>query len=183
MMAARFGHLAKRGLGSLWPGPPRRADVAWIETVLVPQELTLWQRLPRYDRRHAATVARRVEAALAGSEHAGERRWIAAALVHDVGKLDAGLGVVLRVGATLVARVGGYDRVAEWTRTRGLRRRFGLYVRHPELGAQRLALAGSAPEVVTWARMHQNPIVITRGAPVPGIPSAVVDALVAADDD
>ncbi len=182
-MAARFGHLAKRGLGSLWPGPPRRADVAWIETVLEPEELTLWRRLPRYDRRHAAMVARRVEATLAGGEHAHDRQWIAAALLHDIGKLDAGLGVPLRVLATIVARIGGYDRVAGWTRARGLRRRFGLYVRHPELGATRLELAGSAPEVVTWTRMHQNPVVTNAGAPVPGIPSAVVDALITADDD
>jgi hypothetical protein len=176
-------HLAKRALGSLVPVAPRRGDVDWVEGILSAQEAVLWRRMARADRRHSVTVARRVETTLSATEHADDARWAAAALLHDLGKLDADLGVPLRVLATLVARIGGYERVAGWTRSRGLRRRFALYVRHPELGATRLALAGSAPEVVTWARMHQNPVVTNAGAPVPGIPPAVVNALLAADDD
>jgi hypothetical protein len=180
---ASFTHLTKRALGSLVPVGPRGGDVVWVEGTLSAQELAVWRRMARADRRHSVTVARRVEAALASSEHADDQRWIAAALLHDIGKLDADLGVPLRVLAILAARIGGYERVAGWMPRRGLRRRFALYVRHPELGATRLVLAGSAPEVVTWARMHQNPVVTDAGAPVPGIPPAVVDALLAADDD
>jgi hypothetical protein len=37
--------------------------------------------------------------------------------------------------------------------------------------------------VASWARVHHTPAVVVDGAPVPGIPDAVVDALMAADDD
>jgi hypothetical protein len=177
---ASWSHLARRFLGSLVPFPPRAADVAWARGVLTPEELAVWDRMSRPDRRHSIAVARRLDAALGP---AGDTRWTAAALLHDVGKLDSGLGTFARVGATLVAAAVGRQTVADWRTKGGLARRASLYVRHPELGAERLALAGARPEVATWARSHHSPAVVVHGAPVPGIPDAVVDALMAADDD
>ena len=40
---------------------------------------------------------------------------------------------------------------------RGFTRKIGLYARHPEIGADRLALAGSDPLTVAWAREHHQP--------------------------
>jgi hypothetical protein len=176
-------HLARRFLGSLVPWPPRPPDVAWVATVLTPEERSVWERMRRADRRHSIAVARRLEAALAGTAHAGDPRWPAAALLHDSGKLDSRLGTFGRVGATLAARALGRERVLGWTAPGGVRRRVRLYLRHPDLGAERLALAGARPEVVTWARVHHRPVVVDHGAPVAGIPAPVVDALLAADDD
>jgi hypothetical protein len=53
----------------------------------------------------------------------------------------------------------------------------GLYLRHPELGAEMLELAGSDPLTVTWAREHHLPR--DRWT----LPAPVADALKAADDD
>jgi hypothetical protein len=177
---ASVSHLVRRFLGSLVPFPPRVADVAWVATVLTPEELGVWQRMSRPDRRHSIAVARRLDAALGAD---GDPRWTAAALLHDVGKLDSGFGTFARVGATVVAALVGRSRVADWRARRGLARRASLYVRHPELGAARLTLAGARPEVATWARSHHLPAVVVHGAPVPGIPNQVVNALMAADDD
>ena len=60
--------------------------------------------MSRADRRHAAGVARRVEVAL-GDE--ATRPVLAAALLHDVGKTESGLGTYGRVIATIS---GGGDR-------------------------------------------------------------------------
>jgi hypothetical protein len=148
--------------------------------VLTPEELGVWERMSRADRRHSIAVARRVEGALGDDV---DTRWTAAALLHDVGKLDSGFGTFARVGATVTVKVVGRERVVDWRSRTGLRRRASLYVRHPELGAERLTLAGARPEVATWARTHHTPAVVEHGAPVPGIPNDVVDALMAADDD
>ena len=172
-------HLARRFVGALRPGGPRSRDVEWVGAILGDEELALWSRMPDHDRRHSILVARRVERALAGTEAAGDPRWLAAALLHDVGKLDAGLGVLGRVGATLAGGAAGHERAEAWSTRRGITRRVGLYLRHPELGATRIRVAGGREEAARWAAAHHRP----EAWGATGIPPAVVDALVAADDD
>jgi hypothetical protein len=173
-----WGHLARRFFGALRPGGPSQADRAWVESVLEPAEFALWARQPAHDQRHSAGVARQVEAALAGGPHAGDTRWPACALLHDIGKLASGLGVFGRVLATLFGRATD-GAVADWEEQRGLRRRIALYLRHPELGADMIELAGGRPEVAHWAAAHHDP---ARLDP-PRLPAPVVQALVAADND
>ena len=117
--------------------------------------------------------------ALVGTVEAGDPRWLAAALLHDVGKLDAGLGVLGRVGATLAGAAAGHEMAGPWSARRGITRRVGLYLRHPELGATRIRVVGGREEAARWAAGHHTPGVWSET----GIPAVVVDALVAADDD
>jgi len=142
--------------------------------------------MPAHDRRHSVGVARRVEEALAGTEYAGDARWLAAALLHDVGKLDAGLGVLGRVGATLAGGAAGHDLAEVWSAKRGITRRVGLYLRHPELGATRIRTVGGREEVACWAAAHHDANDVaaeTDDAASDALPGAVVAALRDADDD
>jgi hypothetical protein len=176
---SRARHLVRRFVGALRPGGPSAADDAWARKVLTAPEYDLWAAMPNHDRRHSIAVARRVERTLAGTAHAGDDRWLAAALLHDVGKLDAGLGVVARVGATLAGAAAGHDAADEWSTRRGLTRRVGLYLRHAELGATRIRLVGGRDEAAAWAGAHHQP----DPAATSGLPPVVADALLAADDD
>jgi hypothetical protein len=151
--------------------------VAWVAGILDPAELGLWRSLPNHDRRYTIRVARFVEARLAGTEYAGEPRWLAAALLHDVGKVTSGLGTYGRVVATLAGAAAGHRTADTWTQGRGFTRRVGLYLRHPALGADLLAMAGSDPLTVTWAREHHLPREEWT------LPPAVASALEEADDD
>ena len=169
-------HLVRRFVGSLRPGGPPAAEDGWARAHLLPGEVGLWGRLSGADRRHAAGVARAVE----GSLGAGAARPVlAAALLHDVGKLDSGLGVWGRVAATVLGLAGGRSRAAEWEERPGAVGRIGRYLRHPERGAALLQEAGSADLTVAWARCHHLPP--ERWDPV--IPPAVGGALKASDDD
>ena len=172
-------HLVRRFFGALSPVGPSPTDVEWVASVLNPAELAVWARLPRHDRRHSIRVARDVERTLAGTEYAGDPRWIEAALLHDVGKLDAHLGIVGRVGATLAAAAAGPDLADAWSAKRGITRRVGLYLRHPELGADRIRISGGSPEAARWAECHQD----ARRHASSGLPPDVIAALAAADDD
>jgi hypothetical protein len=162
---ATLGHLIKRFFGSLWPLGPRPTDSQWAEALLLPGELDLWRRMSSADRRHAIGVARRVADALSRqspSDGAGERAPVsrpvlAAALVHDVGKIDARLGAYGRAVATVAGRLGGPSAPQAWSRTTGLTRRVGLYLRHAPLGADRLRMAGSDPLTVAWTAEHHLP--------------------------
>jgi len=94
---ARAAHLTKRFVGSLRPARLSSDDAVWAAEQLLPAERELWAQMSPADRRHALGVARDVERRL-GVE--ATRAVLAAALLHDVGKIDAGLGTYGRVMAT-----------------------------------------------------------------------------------
>jgi hypothetical protein len=141
-----------------------------VKAVLTPQEQALWNRLPAYDRRYSIRVARMVEKLLADSSYAGDERWAAVALLHDVGKLDAGLGITGRVLATIAGAV--------IPRTRRSPGRFGRYLRHDEAGERLLRASGGREEAARWASAHHHPDCWEDT----GIPEPVMHALAEADN-
>ncbi len=157
-------HLTRRFFASLRPGGPAEVDRAWVETVLSHSEYELWERLYPPDRRHSAFMARRVQRELGGGGFVGgaplreDMRWVlAAALLHDVGKIESGLGTWGRVSATIAAKVLGAEYVAGWIGRGGWRGRVGRYLNHPEIGAELLRGARSNPCTVAWASQHHKP--------------------------
>jgi hypothetical protein len=163
----KLGHLARRYVGSLSRRPPLVDDEAWAVPFLLPGEQAIWWRMSAADRRHAIAVARAVAASL----DRPARPVMAAALLHDCGKVDAGLGPNGRALATVWAAVMGRTRAQ---RSDG---RFGRYLRHTEIGASMLEHAGSDPLTVTWARQHHLPSDAWTVDPV------IAVALKSADDD
>lgn len=170
----RARHLTRRFFGSLRPGGPTRTDDEWVRSQLIAGEVGLWQRMSGPDRRHAAATAREVDETLGPL---ATRPVLAAALLHDVGKTASGLRTYGRVVATLAAAVAGRDTAEAWSTQRGFTRRVGLYLRHPEIGADLLAMAGSDPLTIAWAREHHLPADRWTLAP------DVATALKAADND
>jgi hypothetical protein len=156
-----LGHLTRRLLGSLSRRPPAPADEAWAAGQLQPAEQAIWAAMAVTDRRHAVEVAHRLVAELG---HDVPRPVVAAALLHDCGKNDAGLGTVGRVGATLWIGFVGRARAA---RGGG---RVARYCRHEPIGAVMLAAAGS------------DPVTVALVGGRPEAPAAARAALRAADD-
>jgi hypothetical protein len=163
-------HLVRRFLGSLSTRPLDPADARWAHAQLLAGERELWDRMSRADRKHAAGVAREVARRLGDD---ATRPVLAAALLHDVGKVQSGLGTAGRVLATLVGR----RRAGRWAGRRGLAGRIERYRRHDELGADTLAAAGSDPVTVAWAREHHLP------PSAWSVPPTIGRALRDADDD
>ncbi len=122
-------HLALRFFGSLSGRPPDVAHEVWAEDHLLPGEVELWRQLSNQDRRHSAKVARRFEAA----RPEATRAEIAGALLHDVGKIECGLGTWGRVVASIVG---------------GRTERFRLYHDHEHIGSVLAERAGSDPATV-----------------------------------
>ena len=122
-------HRAARFFTSLSSAPPAPEDDAWAESQLLDGEVALWRQMSNQDRRHSIAVARRFIAA----RPEATRAEIAGALLHDVGKIECGLGTWGRVVATLVG-----------PRTE----RFRIYHDHERIGAELAAAAGSEHETV-----------------------------------
>ena len=171
---ASLGHLASRFFGSLLPIGPRPPDAEWAVGHLNEGERAIWARMSRADRRHAAGVARRASGALGGR---ATTEVVAAALLHDCGKVVAGLGTPARVVATVAAGVWSREKAETWSGSRGVRRRIGLYLRHPQIGADLLEAAGSHPLTAAWAAEHHRPEARWT------VPLETGRALKAADDD
>ena len=123
------GHVARRFVGSLSKAPPSAADEAWAMTYMTPAEAHLWSRMMVQDRRHSIEVARR----FLGRRPEARREEMAGALLHDVGKLQAGLHTFGRVVATVVG-----------PRTTRLRE----YRDHEAIGARMVAAIGADPVTV-----------------------------------
>jgi hypothetical protein len=176
---ARLSHLARRFFSSLRPGGPSAAETQWVGQVLTPTELAVWQQMRAIDRRESVQVARRLEASLAGGEYEGDERYVAAALLHDVGKIDCRLGPIGRALATMAGGVAGHEMAPAWQKRGGIARRFGLYLRHDEIGAVRLQMAGARAEAAEWAGAHHHP----ERWDALRIPRNVAEALARADGE
>lgn len=166
-------HLVRRFVGAVKPGAPDAADEAWAEAELLHGELDLWRRMNNPDRRHAIGVAQAVVSELVDPE----RPVVAAALLHDVGKVVCGFRTPARVAATLLWAAAPDVLADEWLTKSGLQRRMAEYRRHPMLGEQLLIEAGSAELTSSWAGDHHRPVGSWR------VDRSVGDVLKACDDD
>jgi len=176
----RVAHLVGRFFGSLWPRPLDTETIAWIERTLEPGELQVWKGLGRADRAESVAVARRLDAALAGTADAARSRWVAAALLHDVGKQASAYGPLARSVVTVVIAARGDRAVRRWASGRGrIRSRMGRYAAHDDVGAELLRRAGARPEVAGWAAAHHR----SDRWPSSGIPLPVCRALATADGE
>ncbi len=151
-------HLARRFFGAVRPGAPAAADESWALGHLGEGEAALWRRMNNPDRRHAITVARDVVEQLDGS---ADRAVVAAALLHDVGKIVSNYRTPARVAATLiwaaVPSANSADRARQWADRGRPFARLSQYRRHPELGEALLEHAGADPITSSWAADHHRP--------------------------
>jgi putative nucleotidyltransferase with HDIG domain len=159
--AGGFGswrHLAGRFFGALSPRGPARADESWALDHLIDGEQSLWHRMSGPDRRHAVRVARDSIELLEPEQ--ARQEVVAAALLHDVGKVESSFGTFARAAVTFMAIAFGRTRLVSWAgdasgkRRPSWRTRVGLYLTHDKLGAEMLQHAGSQQLTVSWAAEH-----------------------------
>ena len=147
--ASDAAHLVRRFVANLDPRGPEPASEAWAVRHLSAAELVLWQSMGGPDRRHSLGVA--VEAV----SRLGERpELVRAALMHDVGKVGAGLGLMGRVVATVVEVAGLQEAVRRSHVRSGRWAGLVAYADYPETGAALLRDAGSPELVWRWAAEH-----------------------------
>jgi hypothetical protein len=167
---SRSGHLTRRFFASVSAPPADTADRTFVQLTLTPEELAVWETMGRADQAESVAVARHVARALGPD---ADQRWLAAALLHDVGKVDAGLGSVGRAAATVVAALVSHGRARRWSG------KIGRYISHDERGEQKLRSTGARPETAAWAGAHHRR---ERWAAT-GIPPQICELLAEADGE
>lgn len=121
---------------------------------LTPAERALFARLTAAYQRHSLGVLRRLEAA--GYTDADLLR---AALLHDVGKAEAGIGLHHRVLAVLLPRFAPtlWGRLVSEEAATGWRRPFYVQRHHAALGARLAQAAGASARTVALIARHHDP--------------------------
>jgi hypothetical protein len=126
-------------------------DITSARGLLPPVLYDLFARMPPADQRHGLAV-------LAALQAAGETdpTLLQAALLHDVGKAEAGITVWHRVARVLLARrvPSLWHTVTE--RSTGWRGPFWVVAHHPERGAAWVETAGGDPDLVAIIRYHEQ---------------------------
>jgi hypothetical protein len=139
-MPGSIGHLAARFLDYLRAEPLNDADREYVVSVLSADEARMFFEQGAKDQAHGFGAALVV---LDSGQSTDER--LRAALLHDIGKRSAGLGVLGRVTASVLIKLG-----------LPLTRKFSRYRDHGPLAAAELEAAGSPPLVVEFARAHHG---------------------------
>jgi hypothetical protein len=132
-------HLVKRAVSSFSNANPEISTA--FSSFLLPDELKLWSAMPGRDQSHSIEVLKRFLVLYPEATRAQG----AAALLHDVGKVQSGLGWFGRIVATVVG-----------PRTK----RFRLYHLHEKLGAEMLRGISEA-ETVALVRGEGSVLVVT----------------------
>jgi putative nucleotidyltransferase with HDIG domain len=133
------------------------AEAEEVESWLTPDQSWLFFSQSTADQRHG------YQAALVAREGGLTSAGVAAALLHDIGKRHARLGVIGRTCASLAIKLG-----------LPLTRRWRLYRDHGETGSRELDALGSEPLIVEFARHH-------HGKRPPAIPNETWEILLLAD--
>ena len=117
-----------------------------IRGLLPPAGVQLFSRMPRYDRRHALSVLRALQA-----EGQRDPDLLAAALLHDAGKTGSAAGRLRlghRVAMVLLGALG--------VRQPCCRAAFFVQAHHAEIGAELALQAGCSQATAELIRHHEN---------------------------
>ena len=134
-------HLVRRFFGFFAARPLSPREQSEISALLSGAEADLFWNQAMQDQRHSLDVARRVLSARPGDRPAAR-----AALLHDVGKLEVGLGAIQRSLATILDGFGI-----------PLRGAYATYRQHGHVGAGHLRRIDADELVVSFAELHPGP--------------------------
>ncbi|MBI5566888.1 MAG: hypothetical protein HY870_18465 [Chloroflexi bacterium] len=123
---------------------------------VLPRDARAWFRsLPRDAQWHGLNVMRDLQRA--GYD---QPEVLAAALLHDAGKIEAAHGPLVRA-LMVLARKFAPDWLArrarlDWRSARGLNRVAAVAAQHPQIAAERAAQCGCDPITIDLIRRHQD---------------------------
>jgi hypothetical protein len=143
-----------------WLRARRTPPEAEEALALLPRTLAeLFHGMPPEDRRHGLTMLSAVRDTVHVEGASGadpDGALLQAALLHDVGKAKAGVGLVHRIAR--VALQGALPGVWAWlcNSPTGWKRPFWAVANHPARGAVWIDTAGGSPDLVALVRYHES---------------------------
>ncbi|MEN8172731.1 MAG: HD domain-containing protein [Chloroflexota bacterium] len=130
------------------------ADLAEVQAILTPEQMTLFSRLQPSEQSHSLRVLRTLE-----DDRTVDPDLKVAALLHDIGKIRYPLRLWQRVFVVL-GKALWPKRAQAWgeKEARGWQTPFVVAAQHPAWGAEIALEAGVSPRASRLIRAHQNSI-------------------------
>jgi hypothetical protein len=150
-MLSRLAYRARQFWNAL-PGSSRRVDNEMLLPHLSPPQIVLFRRMQPAEQTHAYQIFKRLNAS--GQT---DPDLLAAALLHDAGKILGPLSLLDRVVIVLGKRFF-HGRAKSWGEGASSRfhRPFVVAARHPEWGADLAKQAGASSRTIELIRRHQD---------------------------
>ncbi|MFA4858255.1 MAG: HDIG domain-containing metalloprotein [Candidatus Margulisiibacteriota bacterium] len=126
-------------------------------------ELALFDRLPKFEKKHAVRAAKAALRLAHGKSNIDERRLAKICLLHDIGKAATRLWVLDKVMLVILRRY--FKRLYDYLSKKGehekalsIFRKFYVYKHHGEIGAAMLKRAGVPADIAEIVSRHtQDP--------------------------
>ena len=168
-MLSRLAYRTRQFWNALF-GSRKQVETEVLLPHLTPSQMVLFRRMQPSEQAHAYQILERLKTA--GQT---DPDLLAAALLHDVGKVLVPLSIFDRVVIVLGKRFFR-RRVMRWSEgtPSRLRRPFVVAAHHPAWGADLAEQAGASPRTVDLIRRHQDD---------PSVDNPLLAALQAADDE
>ena len=158
-MFSRLAYRTRQFWNAL-PGSRRCVEIETLLPHLTPSLIVLFRRMQPSEQAHAYQVFERLK-----TSGQTDPDLLAAALLHDVGKILVPLSLLDRVVIVLGKHFFSRSarRWSEGTANRS-RRPFVVAAHHPGWGADLAEQAGASPQTVDLVRRHQDPISLNPGS-------------------
>lgn len=138
---------------------PSPQDLHHAARFLPEPMMALFGQMGRHEQAHGLRVLRTLQ-----DEGVKDPDLLAAALLHDVGKLRAPLSPIEKALLVLAKRLAP-EKVVRWGQgdARGWRKPFAVHLRHADWGASMVAAAGGSKRLIDLIRLHHTPPPSTSG--------------------
>jgi putative nucleotidyltransferase with HDIG domain len=133
-----------------------KADEAFARSYLKIEEMSLFNQLPGFEKKHAVVVAKKMLEASRQHKELDERKLVKLGLLHDIGKIREKNSVLTKSILVIIRYLfpGVYDGLAEMGRTNPRWRRYYIHKHHGEVGAEILAKIGETSEILSILKKH-----------------------------
>ncbi|MFH1347294.1 MAG: HDIG domain-containing metalloprotein [Candidatus Margulisiibacteriota bacterium] len=133
-----------------------KADEIFARGYLNIEEMSLFNQLPGFEKRHAVVVARKMFDAAHNNPELDQRKLVKLGLLHDIGKIAERNSVVTKSILVIIRFLfpGLYDRLAEMGKDNPRFRRYYIHKHHGAVGAELLAKIGETSEILSIIAKH-----------------------------
>lgn len=133
-----------------------KADSAFARSYLNIQEMSLFNQLPGFEKKHSVVVARKMLDAIHGSHEFDERKMAKLGLLHDIGKVLERNSIITKSLLVIIRFFlpGLYDRLADSGENHPIFKRFYVHKHHGEVGARLLEKIGETSEILSIIAKH-----------------------------
>ena len=133
-----------------------KADEAFARSYLNIEEMSLFNQLPGFEKRHAVVVARKMLEAAHGRPELDERKIVKLGLLHDIGKVAERNSIITKSILVIIRFLLPvlYDRLAEIGKDNPRFRRYYIHKHHGAVGAELLEKIGETSEILSIIAKH-----------------------------